>query len=118
MCVCDGDVCYCICFIIYIMTLVIGGVFLLWRGVVCLAFTYNAVAIPLRASFDIYQIRGLVAWFVLDYLFDIVYLLDIILVQFHLSYRMNGVLEVSGSCDHCLNVMVILRLSAMVKSCV
>ena len=82
-----------------------GSVFLFWMGVVSLAFIYNAVAIPLRASFGVYQSRGLVAWFVLDYLFDIVYLMDILTVQFHLSYRTNGVLEVSRSCDICLDVI-------------
>ena len=68
----------------------------------CLAYVYNAVAIPLRASFDIYNSGGgLVAWLVFDYLFDLLYLLDIVAVQSHLSYTHNGVLEVR-SCDLCV----------------
>ena len=69
-------------------------------GLLALAYSYNAVAIPLRASFkDVVQpMPGLWAWLVFDYLFDIFYVLDIVLVQSHLSYRHNGVLEV-GSHD-------------------
>ena len=61
-----------------------------------LAYSYNAVAIPLRASFkDVVQpMPELLAWLIFDYLFDILYLLDIVLVQSHLSYTHNGVLEV------------------------
>ena len=65
-------------------------------GLLTLAYSYNAVAIPLRASFkDVVQsMPGLFAWLVFDYLFDILYLLDIVLIQSHLSYTHNGVLEV------------------------
>ena len=65
-------------------------------GVLTLAYSYNAVAVPLRASFkDVVQpMPELLAWLVFDYLFDILYLLDIVLVQSHLSYTHNGVLEV------------------------
>ncbi len=38
--------------------------------------------------------RGLVAWLLFDYLCDLVYLLDIVVVQCHLSYINNGTLEV------------------------
>lgn len=77
-------------------TLCPGDVFLFWMGLVTLAYIYNAVAIPLRASFgDVVQpLPGLYAWLVFDYLFDLLYILDIVLVQVHLSYRHNGVLEV------------------------
>jgi len=77
-------------------TLCPGDVFLFWMGLVTLAYIYNAVAIPLRASFgDVVQpLPGLYAWLVFDYLFDLLYFLDIVLVQLHLSHRHNGVLEV------------------------
>ena len=71
-----------------------GSVFFYWMGLVCLAYVYNLVAIPLRASFEHYAERGLCAWLVLDYLFDTVYILDIVTVQCHVSYSYNGVLEV------------------------
>ena len=73
-----------------------GDVFLFWMGLLTLAYIYNAVAIPLRASFgDVVQpLPGLYAWLVFDYLFDLLFVLDIVLVQAHLSYRHNGVLEV------------------------
>ncbi len=78
-------------FIHYYLT---GNVFFYWMALVCLAYVYNVVAIPLRASFEWYAERGLVAWLLFDYLCDLVYLLDIVVVQCHLSYINNGTLEV------------------------
>lgn len=63
-------------------------------GLVCLAYVYNLVAIPLRASFEQYAERGLYAWLTVDYLCDLVYVLDIVMVQCHLSYMHSGMLEV------------------------
>ncbi|XP_064405608.1 cyclic nucleotide-gated cation channel beta-1-like isoform X3 [Halichondria panicea] len=39
------------------------------------------------------------AWLFFDYLTDTVYIMDIVLVQFHLSWRVQGVLEVLKSCN-------------------
>lgn len=75
----------------------LGRVYLFWMGVVSFAFFYNALVIPLRVSFDVYSGQALGAWLFFDYLFDIVYLLDIILVQLHVSFRVHGVLVVSQS---------------------
>ncbi len=63
-------------------------------GLVSLVCLYNLVAIPLRASFERYAERGLYGWLALDYVCDVVYVLDIVLVQCHLSYMHSGMLEV------------------------
>lgn len=60
-----------------------------------IAFMYNLVAVPLRATFDLTTQRGaLCAWLVADYLCDLVYLLDVAMVKSHLSFVSGGVSEV------------------------
>ena len=84
-----------------------GQSFLIWMSVMFVAFLYNAISIPLRASFEVQRGRGIAGWLLFDYIFDLVYILDILLVQAHLSYRSNGVLEVCSidccwsACDEC-----------------
>lgn len=78
---------------------------MVWMGVVFVAFMYNAVAIPVRFSFPVKTETTVGVWIFFDYLFDIVYLLDIVLVQFHLSWRVHGVLEVR-TCTHRFAVCV------------
>lgn len=94
---------------------------MIWMGVVFVAFVYNAVAIPIRVSFFVKTEHILGAWLFFDYLFDIVYLLDIILVQFHLSWRLHGVLEVQSfrtcklsACVH-VYMMNYVRLIVLVQ---
>ena len=60
-----------------------GTPFFLWLGVVAIAVTYNALAIPLRASYgDVVEgDHVIVMWLVFDYLFDLVYLGDLLVVQ-------------------------------------
>ena len=69
-----------------------------------LTYLYNAITIPLRASFDLYRLNTtaeettpyLVAvWLVVDHLFDLLYVMDIVLIQSHLGFLRNGVLQVS-----------------------
>ncbi len=61
----------------------------------CLALVYNAVAIPLRSSFNVYSNGRFYVWLVCDYLVaDMIYLMDILLVQTHLSFRSSGVVQV------------------------
>ena len=83
-----------------------GGIFSFWLKVACLAYLYNAVAIPLRASFKgvVYsETTTIYAWLVFDYIFDLIYILDIVLVQTHLSYISNGVLQVKV-CSHVISI--------------
>ena len=50
---------------------------------VSLAVVYNAMVIPLRASFgdDVEGSNVLYMWLVFDYLFDLVYWLDLLAIQ-------------------------------------
>ena len=61
-----------------------------------IAFVYNALGIFFRSAFDLHdQHKKLIPlWLVLDYVCDIIYLVDIIAVQFHLSYSDRGLLVV------------------------
>ena len=61
-----------------------------------IAFVYNALGIFFRSAFDLHdKYKKLIPlWLVLDYLCDIIYLVDIIAVQFHLSYSDRGLLVV------------------------
>ena len=69
-------------------------------GILFAAFLYNAITIPLRASFDVYgYLPAMVAFFVVDYICDMLYVMDMALIQSHLSFRNNGVLEVQYLCN-------------------
>ena len=61
-----------------------------------IAFVYNAMGIFFRSAFDLNdkQKNLIPLWLVLDYVCDIVYLVDVIAVQFHLSYSDRGLLVV------------------------
>ena len=63
-------------------------------GIVSLGIAYNAFAIPVRGTFQFQRTRSIVIWLLFDYVFDLIYLLDIFLIQLRLSYRVQGVLEV------------------------
>jgi cyclic nucleotide gated channel alpha 3 len=61
-----------------------------WSMVVSLAFLYNFWVIIFRFSFAELSFDSLAVWFSLDYLMDLIYLLDIV---FHFR---TGYLEVGG----------------------
>ena len=84
-------------------------------GLVSLGVVYNAFAIPARGTFQFQLKRSVVTWLLFDYLFDMIYLLDIFLIQLRLSYRVQGVLEVS---DHKLrlNFQQLLKLRLSIPS--
>lgn len=80
-----------------------GDVYLIWMGLMVIAYLYNAITIPLRASFELYRLNTsdeslnpylVGVWLIFDYMFDLMFLLDIILVQSHLSYLRHGVVQV------------------------
>ena len=80
----------------------IGSVYFYWITVVAIAFVYNALGIFLRSAFDCHdrQRNLLPLWLTLDYVCDIIYLVDIVAVQFHLSYSDRGLLVVRGPITH------------------
>ena len=73
-----------------------GDVYFVWMVFVAIAFLYNAIFMPLRAAFqeEVQPNFLLPLWFFFDYLFDLIFLLDIFLIQSHLSYRDQGLLVV------------------------
>ena len=50
---------------------------------VAIAVTYNALAIPLRASYGeiVEGDHVIIMWLVFDYLFDLIFLMDLLVVQ-------------------------------------
>lgn len=65
-----------------------GNLFYFWTGLVSLCVIYNAISIPLRFTFDYTNGDNIYPALIVDYLFaDLVYILDILLIQTHLSHR-------------------------------
>lgn len=67
-----------------------GNFLFFWTALVSLCFLYNLTTIPLRFAFDdIYN--GSLWWLVGDYFIaDLVYLLDLIVVQPHVNFLYDG----------------------------
>lgn len=77
---------------------ILGRIYFWWMCLVSLAWIYNALAIPLRASFNVSAGGWLYLWLILDYLLaDPIYVADMVLIQTHLSFRSKGVLQVPTS---------------------
>ncbi|XP_053561659.1 cyclic nucleotide-gated cation channel alpha-4 [Bombina bombina] len=68
-----------------------GDLYYTWLNIMVLPVTYNWVIIICRSCFTEVQHRYLVAWLGLDYLCDILYLLDII-ANFHTGFLEEGIL--------------------------
>ena len=73
-----------------------GYLFFLWMALVFISCVYNYLFVPLRGSFGTYlhAIPGVYAWLTFDYVMDLVYFLDMVAIQPHLSFGCNGVQEV------------------------
>lgn len=63
-----------------------------WMAVITIAVLYNAFLIIVRETFDPLQDDYLPLWLTLDYIADIIYILDMV-VQFFTS-------ELCGGCNH------------------
>lgn len=90
-----------------------GDFYLVWMALMFLVFIYNAITIPLRAAFELYKVNQsesegtpyLVAtWLLFDHLCDLLYLVDIIVIQSHVSFLSTaGVLNVSCCMLYAIN---------------
>ena len=67
-----------------------------WSMVVSFAFLYNFWVIIFRFSFAEITLDTLLIWFSLDYLMDLIYLLDIIF-HFRTGYLEDGVLQTDST---------------------
>ncbi|XP_038059876.1 cyclic nucleotide-gated cation channel alpha-3-like [Patiria miniata] len=72
-----------------------GNFMFYWLLVITIAFEYNVWFLIAREAWPGLQDAGGVAWFVLDYFFDFIYLLDIC-VQFRTGYLEHGILVKDG----------------------
>lgn len=70
--------------------LIIGRFYISWLFIVSLTFLYNAWVIPLRSSFKFQTIENTPIWLTIDYICDIIYLLDVIFVKHRLIYLYSG----------------------------
>lgn len=62
-----------------------------WLSLITFCFIYNAWAIPLRQFFKHYQKpEHLKVWLFLDYLADLIYLLDLVVVKYRIMIMRNG----------------------------
>ncbi|XP_074644365.1 cyclic nucleotide-gated channel beta-1-like [Tubulanus polymorphus] len=73
--------------------------YVMWLFIVALAFIYNAWVIPLRGCFGLHEnptspmYETTPAWLCFDYLSDLIYILDIVLVKCRISFINNGIVE-------------------------
>ena len=67
-----------------------------WSMVVSFAFLYNFWVIIFRFSFAEITLDSLLIWFCLDYLMDLIYLLDIVF-HFRTGYLEDGVLQTDST---------------------
>lgn len=67
-----------------------GSVYVSWLFIVTLCYTYNCWVIPLRCSFPYQTKRNTPYWLVLDYIADLVYILDVLFFKPRLVYLSDG----------------------------
>lgn len=59
-------------------------------SIAALAVLYNAWVIPLRSTFPYQRKENRVIWMTMDYVADIVYVMDVFLVQPRIKYLSEG----------------------------
>ncbi|XP_076270156.1 cyclic nucleotide-gated ion channel subunit B isoform X1 [Rhynchophorus ferrugineus] len=67
-----------------------GKIYLCWMALVTLAVLYNAWVILLRATFPFQTRDNRVYWMTFDYICDLIYVMDIMLVQPRVKYLNEG----------------------------
>ncbi|ELU02916.1 hypothetical protein CAPTEDRAFT_99982 [Capitella teleta] len=64
-----------------------------WLFLVAVSFLYNASVIPLRVSFVTAEEDNLMYWWAFDYLCDLIYIIDIVLMRVRIRFINNGLVE-------------------------
>ncbi|XP_060517938.1 cyclic nucleotide-gated cation channel beta-1 isoform X2 [Cylas formicarius] len=67
-----------------------GKMYITWMCVVTMAVLYNIWVIPLRSTFPYQTSKNRLWWMAFDYVADIIYILDIIIVQPRIKYLNEG----------------------------
>lgn len=74
--------------------------YVLWLFFVVMAWNWNCWLIPVRWAFPYQTPANIHCWLVVDYLCDLIYLLDILVFQTRLQFVRGGDIIVSGSTLH------------------
>ncbi|KAK0041032.1 cyclic nucleotide-gated cation channel beta-1, partial [Biomphalaria pfeifferi] len=64
-----------------------------WLFLVALAFMYNAVVIPLRGVFPYQTDDNVRYWMIVDYICDLIYIVDILVFKVRVRFANNGIVE-------------------------
>lgn len=64
---------------------------MIWLAFVVSAFLYNAFGIPLRSTYPYQTDENVLYWMICDYLGDIIYLIDMIIVKPRLTFMRGGI---------------------------
>lgn len=71
-------------------TFLAGPLYICWLFVVTSAFLYNLCGVPLRISFPYQNDENIYSWLVVDYVADVIYLIDTFLVRPRLRFVREG----------------------------
>ena len=74
--------------------------YVLWLFFVVVAWNWNCWLIPVRWAFPYQTPANIHCWLLMDYLCDLVYLLDILVFQTRLQFVRGGDIIVSGNVLH------------------
>lgn len=67
-----------------------GRAYVIWMSLTTLAVLYNASVIPLRSTFPYQDASNRAAWMFFDYLADVIYLVDLLLIQPRIMFLSEG----------------------------
>lgn len=67
-----------------------GKTYVVWMSVAALAVLFNAWVIPLRSTFPYQTASNRAVWMTFDYLADLIYLIDVFVVQPRIMYLHEG----------------------------
>lgn len=67
-----------------------GKAYVMWMSLAALAVLYNAWVIPLRSTFPYQNERNRAIWMTADYICDLVYVMDVFLIQPRIMYLSEG----------------------------
>lgn len=74
--------------------------YVLWLFFVVMAWNWNCWLIPVRWAFPYQTPANIHYWLLVDYLCDLIYLLDILIFQTRLQFVQGGDIIVSGRALH------------------
>nr|ACQ44015.1 TAX2 [Caenorhabditis remanei] len=68
-----------------------GRFYMTWLSLVTLCFLYNAFCIPLRSSYPYQTTENWMYWFMVDYICDAVYIIDMLIIKPRLRFTRGGI---------------------------